>query len=128
MSRINLYFTDLNPSTQRKIVSVYGDNCNWDCIPMQMLDIEDDIDATIDGFLGDKNVPAHEDADKLFESDYEAMKDILRTAEEVGCEQDLRLKLQTFLLDLARRENQQKDLMESFPNWLGALHAYLTEG
>ena len=127
MSKVNLYFKDLNPATQRKILALYGNNPFGDnaIVTMQV----DDFDrAIVDSVHGDKNIPAYEDADKLFETDYETMKDILQTAEEDGCPQDLYLKLQTFMLDLSRRENKQKDLMNSFPRWLGALHAYLMEG
>ena len=57
MITINIYWQDLSEAMQKKLLKVFGDNCNWDCIPMSMVEIEDEDqhrEMTIDSFLGDK--------------------------------------------------------------------------
>lgn len=54
MITLRLYFNDLTKERQDKIVEVFGDNCNWDIIPICTLEIEDEKDAVIDSFLGDE--------------------------------------------------------------------------
>ena len=56
MSKVNLYFKDLNPATQRKILALYGNNPFGDnaIVTMQV----DDFDrAVVDSVHGDKNIP-----------------------------------------------------------------------
>lgn len=53
MITIRLYWQDLNKDTQDKLLNVFGDNCNWDCIPMTVIPIEDEREMEIDSFLGD---------------------------------------------------------------------------
>lgn len=54
MITVRIYFGDLSEKTQEKLISVFGDNMNWDVFPMATLEIEDERDAVIDSFLGDK--------------------------------------------------------------------------
>lgn len=54
MITLSLYFNDLTKERQQKIEEVFGDNCNWDVIPICTLEIEDDKNAVIDSFLGDE--------------------------------------------------------------------------
>lgn len=54
MIMMRIYFDDLIEERQKKIVEVFGDNCNWDCIPICTLEIEDEKEAVIDSFLGDE--------------------------------------------------------------------------
>ena len=53
MITMRVYFDDLTEERQKKIVEVFGDNCNWDVISICTLEIEDEKDAVIDSFLGD---------------------------------------------------------------------------
>lgn len=53
MITMRLYFDDLTEERQKKIIEVFGDNCNWDCIPIDTIQIEDERDILIDSFLGD---------------------------------------------------------------------------
>lgn len=54
MITLRLYFNDLTEERQKKIIEVFGDDCNWDCIPICTLEIEDEKNAVIDSFLGDE--------------------------------------------------------------------------
>jgi hypothetical protein len=56
MIKMRFYWGDLNKQAQRRITKLFGNNCNWDCIPFCVLDIEDEEkNATFDSFLGDKD-------------------------------------------------------------------------
>lgn len=57
MITIRIGFNDLNKNTQEKIIRVFGDNNNWDVVPMTVMEIEDDRDITIDSWEGDENLP-----------------------------------------------------------------------
>ena len=54
MIRISIYWQDLSKKMQNKLLSVFGDNCNWDCFPIATLELEDDRQILIDGLLGDE--------------------------------------------------------------------------
>ncbi len=54
MIKLRLYFNDLTKERQKKIIEVFGDNCNWDVLPICDLEIESDNNAVIDSFLGDE--------------------------------------------------------------------------
>ena len=57
MITIRVYWDDLSESMQKKLLSVFGDNCNWDCIPMSVIEIENEgKDIVIDSFLGDERL------------------------------------------------------------------------
>lgn len=58
MITISLYYKDLSEEMKRKIVSIFGDNNNWDTIPIATMEIEDPREITLDSFLGDKNIPS----------------------------------------------------------------------
>ena len=61
MIKIRIYWQDLTPEMQEKLISVMGDNCNWDCFPIATLEIEDEKDAVIDSFLGDRKITMKEE-------------------------------------------------------------------
>lgn len=60
MINIRLYWQDLSKEMQEKLLKLFGDNCNWDCIPMTIISIENNDDCSnypnrdieIDSFLG----------------------------------------------------------------------------
>lgn len=55
MITINIYWQDLSKDMQKKLFKVFGDNNNWDTIPMTMIEINDDTqDVILDSYLGDK--------------------------------------------------------------------------
>lgn len=56
MIKIRLYWQDLAKPTQDRLLTVFGDNCNWDCIPMTVMEIEDDREITLDSMLGDEGL------------------------------------------------------------------------
>ena len=58
-----IYWQDLTLAAQQKLLRVFGDNCNWDCIPMAILEVSNDSpdssnfpgkDIVLDSFLGDE--------------------------------------------------------------------------
>lgn len=53
MIKVNIMWGDLSKRFQKKILQVFGDNCNWDVIPIAEMEIEDERDITIDSFYGD---------------------------------------------------------------------------
>jgi hypothetical protein len=56
---IRLYWQDLSENMQQKLLKLFGDNCNWDCIPIAVVQIDNDIshrDIVIDSFLGDEGL------------------------------------------------------------------------
>ena len=60
MINIRLYWQDLSKEMQERLLKLFGDNCNWDCIPMTIISIENNDgcsnypnrDIEIDSFLG----------------------------------------------------------------------------
>jgi len=54
MIKIRLYWQDLTKETQERLLKVFGDNCNWDCIPMTEIEIDDEKEIILDSFLGDE--------------------------------------------------------------------------
>lgn len=61
---INLYYDDLSEDMKKKIIDIFGDNCNWDTTPIATLNIDNSEqhssrypqkDILIDSFMGDKN-------------------------------------------------------------------------
>ena len=58
-----IYWQDLTEAAQQKLLKVFGNNGNWDCIPMAILEVSNDEqedsnypgkDIILDSFLGDK--------------------------------------------------------------------------
>ena len=43
---IRIYWQDLSENMQQRLLKVFGDNCNWDVIPMTEIIIENDKDIT----------------------------------------------------------------------------------
>ena len=56
MVKIRLMWNDLSKEFQQKILQVFGDNCNWDVIPMTGMEIEDEREIVLDSFEGDEGV------------------------------------------------------------------------
>lgn len=57
MITIRVYWDDLNDSMQKKLLAVFGENCNWDCIPISVIEINNSgKDIVIDSFLGDEGL------------------------------------------------------------------------
>ena len=59
MIEINIYWDDLSEEFKKKLLKVFGENCNWDCIPIANLLIEDEEEKrqiVLDSFLGDKGI------------------------------------------------------------------------
>ena len=56
MVKIRLMWDDLSKEFQQKILKVFGDNCNWDVIPMTVMEIEDEREIVLDSFEGDEGV------------------------------------------------------------------------
>ena len=54
MISIKIYWQDLTPKMQEKLLAIFGDNMNWDCFPMAEIEIESEEDIAIESFLGDK--------------------------------------------------------------------------
>jgi len=60
MINIRLYWQDLSKEMQDRLLKLFGDNCNWDCVPMTIIEIENNDncsnypnrDIEIDSFLG----------------------------------------------------------------------------
>ena len=44
---------DLNKETQERIIKAFGDNNNWDVIPITEIEFEDERNIVLDSFLGD---------------------------------------------------------------------------
>ena len=60
MITIRLYWQDLSKEMQDKLLKLFGDNGNWDCIPLSVIEINN-VDSNypgrnivIDSFLGDE--------------------------------------------------------------------------
>ena len=58
-----IYWQDLTKAAQQKLLNVFGDNCNWDCVPMAILEVNNDEpedsnfpgkDIVLDSFVGDE--------------------------------------------------------------------------
>ena len=58
MITIRIGFNDISTEMQNKILAVFGDNNNWDVVPMTVMEINDDREIVLDSWEGDKNVPA----------------------------------------------------------------------
>lgn len=55
MITINVYWQDLSKDMQKKLLKVFGENNNWDTIPMAMIEINDETqDVILDSYLGDR--------------------------------------------------------------------------
>ena len=44
MKTIEFYWNDLAEKKQKELLEIFGDNCNWDVIPIATMDYEDDCD------------------------------------------------------------------------------------
>ena len=61
---VRIYWDDLSKEMQQKLLRVFGDNGNWDCIPVTTFEIHNDPeysicpgkDIVIDSFLGDEGL------------------------------------------------------------------------
>ena len=42
VKEIGIYWDDLTPAAQQKLLAAFGDNCNWDVFPITTLYIEED--------------------------------------------------------------------------------------
>ena len=56
MITIKLTWKDLSEEFKAKILHVFGDNCNWDVVPMTIMEIEDDRDIVLDSWEGDEGI------------------------------------------------------------------------
>jgi len=56
MIKIRLMWNDLSKEFQQKLLKIFGDNCNWDTIPMTVMEIEDEREIVLDSFEGDEGV------------------------------------------------------------------------
>ena len=56
MITIRLTWKDLSEEFKAKIERVFGDNCNWDVVPMTVMEIEDERDITLDSWEGDEGI------------------------------------------------------------------------
>ena len=55
MITINIYWQDLSKDMQKKLLKVFGENNNWDTIPIAIIEINDETqDVILDSYLGDK--------------------------------------------------------------------------
>lgn len=61
--KFRIYWQDLSEQAQQRLLKVFPDNCNWDCIPMSILVVNNDgpdssnfpgKDIVLDSFLGDE--------------------------------------------------------------------------
>ena len=56
---IRIYWNDLSENMKQRLLKVFGDNMNWDTIPMCMFEINNEFsnfpnqNITLDSFLGD---------------------------------------------------------------------------
>ena len=41
ISEINIYWDDLTPKAQQEILNAFGDNCNFDILPIATISVED---------------------------------------------------------------------------------------
>lgn len=61
---IRIMWNDLSEQMQNTLLKVFGDNNNWDCIPMSIVEINNDDDLSrypgkdivIDSFLGNEGL------------------------------------------------------------------------
>ena len=60
---IRLYWQDLTEKKQQELLRLFGDNGNWDCIPMTVIEIDNSTrdssnypgkDIVVDSFLGNE--------------------------------------------------------------------------
>ena len=62
---IRIYWQDLTEKKQQELLRLFGDNCNWDCIPLAVVEINNsepdssnypNKDIVIDSFLGNEGI------------------------------------------------------------------------
>lgn len=62
---IRIYWQDLSEHMQQELLRLFGDNCNWDCIPLAVVEINNsepdssnypNKDIVIDSFLGNEGI------------------------------------------------------------------------
>lgn len=56
MTTIEIFWQDLTSEKQQEILSITGDNGNWDVFPLATIDLEDDADI-------DADIPDEDDED-----------------------------------------------------------------
>ena len=47
MEGIDIYFKDLTPEKQKEIIDTFGDNCNYDVIPIVTIPVNNDDDESV---------------------------------------------------------------------------------
>ena len=40
---IEIYWDDLTPAKQAEILEKFGENCNWDVLPLAVIEVEEDM-------------------------------------------------------------------------------------